>query len=151
MSKEVTVISPESLEIANKYLMYGNIEAVSSDTGITQDLIVAQLNKTEVKRYIDNVYLDLGYRNKNNIANVMDTIIKAKLEEAEETGMYSTKDIADLMMMAHKMRMDEIKLQAELEKNTEVKKQTNIQNNFMGEGNYGKLMEKLLNGVVSEG
>ena len=50
------------------------------------------------------------------------------------------------------MRMDEIKAQADLEKinQTNIKSQTNVQINEgipFGQGNYGKLMEKLLNGT----
>ena len=58
-------------------------------------------------------------------------MIQSKLEEAQETGVYSSKDLADLLQMAHKMRMDEIKAQAELIKaeNTSVKNQTNVQIN----------------------
>jgi hypothetical protein len=70
------------------------------------------------------------------------------MEEAEESEIYTSKDLADLLQMAHKMRMDEIKAQAELEKAqaTSIKQQTNIQVNdgSFGSGNYGKLMEKLL-------
>ena len=51
--------------------------------------------------------------------------------------------------MAHKMRMDEIKAQADLEKAKaqNVKNQTNVQINGevpFGQGNYGELMKKLL-------
>ena len=93
----------------------------------------------------------MGYRNRNNLASVMDDIIASKLEEATETGIYSKKDLADLLQMAHKMRMDEIKAQAELEKasSSSIKNQTNVQINEaipFGQGNYGKLMEKLLDG-----
>ena len=46
------------------------------------------------------------------------------------------------------MRMDEIKAMAELEKakTSNIKSQTNVQINELpfGQGNYGKLMEKLL-------
>ena len=52
--------------------------------------------------------------------------------------------------MAHKMRMDEIKAQAETEKATAVRTQTNVQINEgipFGQGNYGKLMDKLLKDV----
>ena len=60
--------------------------------------------------------------------------------------------MADLLQMAHKMRMDEIKAQAELEKvsSSNIKNQTNVQINEgvpFGQGNYGKLMDKLLNGA----
>ena len=48
------------------------------------------------------------------------------------------------------MRMDEIKAQAEIEKASSIKSQTNVQINEgvpFGQGNYGKLMEKLMKDV----
>lgn len=151
MAKEVTQISPEGMEVANSYLLYGNIQAVCDDLRIAPDQVVQYLNKVEVKRYLDTVYLDLGYRNRSNIASVMDSMIQQKLEEAEESGIYTSKDLADLMQMAHKMRMDELKAQTEHEKvkQNNIKNQTNVQINEsipFGQGNYGKLMEKLLYG-----
>ena len=65
----------------------------------------------------------------------MDKIIESKLQEAEESGMYSSKDLADLLMMAHKMRMEEIKASVPVGPTS----QTNIQVN-----GYDKLMERLL-------
>ena len=152
MTKELTTISPEGLEVANSYLQFGNITGVTQYLGVPENKVVELLNKREVKKYIDTVYLDMGYRNKNNIASVLDEMIENKLEEAKETGVYSSKDLADLLQMAHKMRMDEIKAQAELEKlnQTSVRSQTNVQINEgvpFGQGNYGKLMEKLLKDV----
>jgi len=151
MAKEVTTISPEGLEIANSYLQFGNIRAVSEHLCVPEDKVVANLNSREVKRYVDTVYLDQEYHNKNQIGSVLDEMIASKLEEAQETGIYSSKDLADLLQMAHKMRMDEIKAQAELEKaqSGNIKNQTNVQINEsipFGQGNYGKLMEKLLSG-----
>ena len=151
MTKELTVISPEGLEVANSYLQFGNIKAVCESLQVTENAVVETLNKREVKKYIDTVYLDLGYRNRQNIATVMDEMIQSKLDEAQETGIYSNKDLADLMQQAHKMRMDEIKAQADLQRATQsnLKNQTNVQINEgipFGQGNYGKLMEKLLNG-----
>ena len=150
MSKELTTISPEGLEVANCYLQFGNIRAVCEYLAVPENKVVDILNKREVKKYIDTVYLDMGFRNKNNIATALDEIIKSKLEEAQETGVYSSKDLADLLQMAHKMRMDEIKAQAELVKaeTSNVKTQNNVLINTeglpFGQGNYGKLMEKLL-------
>ena len=151
MSKEVTTISPEGLEIANSYLQFGNIRAVCEHLQVPENSVVEALNKREVKKYIDTVYLDMGFRNKNNIATALDEIIASKLEEAQESGMYSNKDLADLLQMAHKMRMDEIKAQTDAEKaTTSIRTQNNVQINDgslpFGQGNYGKLMDKLLNG-----
>ena len=71
------------------------------------------------------------------------------MEEAEESEMYSSKDIADLLNLAHKIRMDELKAQTELEKAKagNIKTQNNVQviaDQPFGQGNYGKLMDKLL-------
>ena len=90
MSKEVSTISPEGLEIANSYLQFGNIRAVVENLGVPEYKVTEILNKREVKKYIDTVFLDTGYRNKNNIAAVLDEMIASKLEEAQETGVYSS-------------------------------------------------------------
>jgi molybdenum cofactor biosynthesis enzyme len=150
MANELTVISPEGMEVANSYLQFGNIRGVVDSLGVSEYKVTEILNKREVKRYIDTVYLDTGYRNKNNIGAVLDEMITSKLEEAQETGIYSSKDLADLIQLAHKMRMDEIKAQADAEKATAVRTQTNVQINEgvpFGQGNYGKLMDKLLKDV----
>jgi hypothetical protein len=149
MAKELTTISPEGMEIANSYLQFGNIRAVSDELRVSEEKVAELLNKREVKKYIDTVYLDLGYRNRNNIGKLLDEMIESKLEEAQESGVYSNKDLADLLTMAHKMRMDEIKAQADLEKAqaSNIRTQNNVQINSevpFGQGNYGKLMEKLL-------
>jgi hypothetical protein len=151
MSKEVsTRISPEAIEIANTYLQVGDVATVSAGLGIPKDEVVDYLNKREVKKYIDSVYLDAGYRNKFKLAEVLDTLIDKKLEEVEETEMYTTKDLADLVQMAHKMRMDEIKAQTELEKASAgaIRQQNNVLiqgEGTFGQGNYGALIEKLIN------
>ena len=152
MAKELTTISPEGLEIANSYLQYGNIRGVCEYLQVPEQQVVEVLNKREVKKDIDTVYLDMGYRNKNNIGSLLDEMIASKLEEAQESGVYSSKDLADLLQMAHKMRIDEIKAQTDLAKaeSSNIKNQTNVQINEsvpFGQGNYGKLMDKLLNGT----
>jgi hypothetical protein len=150
MSKELSTISPEGLEVANCYLQFGNIRAVSDYLAVPENTVVQTLNMREVKKYIDTVYLDMGYRNRNNIGSLLDEMIASKLEEARESGVYSNKDLADLLQMAHKMRMEELKAQNETLKieTGSIRNQTNVQINNeglpFGSGNYGKLMEKLL-------
>lgn len=149
MANELTIITPEGQEVANCYLTLGNIPAVADYMGMPQHDVSEILQKKEVKRYVDNVWLDTGYRNRTNIASVMDTMIAAKLEEAEESGIFSKKDLSELVMQAHKMRMDEIKVQQEEVKNAAsgVKNQTNVQIND-SQGNYGILLDKLINGTT---
>ena len=134
MKNEIsTRISPEGLEVANAYLELGNIQAVCVRLKLDEGECSEILAKREVKGYIDQVYLDTGYRNRFKLATALDDLIDRKMEEAEESEIYSNKDLADLLQMAHKMRMDEIKAQAELEK----AKASNIKTRLM----Y-KLMEK---------
>ena len=40
----------------------------------------------------------------------MENSIEKKMEEAEESEIYTSKDLADLLQMAHKMRIDEMYL-----------------------------------------
>lgn len=143
-------VSPENLEVATAYLEHGSIPKVSAILGLSSDTVTEILAKREVKHYIDSVYLDMGYRNRFKLAETLDRIIENKLAECEETGVYSSKDLAELLHLAHKMRMDEIKAMTELVKaeNGSVKTQTNVQINEanpFGAGNYGELMKKLLN------
>ncbi len=150
MKKEITTrMSPEGLEIANSYLTSGSVEDVSDELKVPKDIIVSTLQKREIKQYIDSVYMDLGYRNRFKLGKALDLLIDRKFEEAEESEMYSNKDLADLIHLAHKMRMDEIKAQTEIDKYRvgRIKTQNNVQINSelpFGQGNYGKLMDKLL-------
>lgn len=142
-------MSPEGLEIANSYLQHGSIPAAANALAVTEDTVSEALNKREIKQYIDTVYLDTGYRNRFKLSETLDLLIDKKLEEADETEIYTNKDMADLLALAHKMRMDEMKAQTELEKAKAgtVKNQVNIQDNSgvpFGQGNYGNLLKKLL-------
>ena len=142
-------MSPEGLEIANSYLEHGSIPAVCATLGVTENEVAEALNKREIKQYIDTVFLDTGYRNRFKLSETLDLLIEKKLEEAEETQIYTNKDMADLLSMAHKMRIEELKAQTEMEKAKAqtVKTQVNIQDNSglpFGQGNYGKLLQKLI-------
>jgi predicted transcriptional regulator len=145
---EIIPIKPEELEIAQTYLQTQSVSETAHMLGIDDSQVSQYLRKPEVKNYLDTVYLSAGYRNRFKIADAMDDLIEKKLSEMVESGMGSTKDIADLLALAHKMRMEEIKSMTEHEKakNNTPKVQTNVQINEspFGSGNYGKLLERLL-------
>lgn len=140
---KLPTISPEGLELANAYLTYGSLKEAASSLAISPEKAAEILDRREVRSYIDQVYLDLGYRNRFRLANLLDEIIEKKLEEAQESDMYTSKDLVDLISLAHKMRQDELKMQ---QQQTTIKNQTNVQINEtpFGQGNYGALMQKLL-------
>ena len=80
----------------------------------------------------------------------MDALIKQKFHELEESQMGSTKDIAELLQMSHKMSMDLLDREIQLEKartQTGPQKQVNVQINEGLEGSkYGKLVQQLISG-----
>lgn len=141
MTTTVTKISPEGFDIANAFLTYGSVEDTAEQLDIPRHEVVRVIQLPEVKRYLDGVYLDQGYRNRDNIGRVLDKMIEAKLEEAEESGVYTSKDLLELLQAAHKMRMDEIKMAKENSGLPGVAVQVN---NQFGDSNYGRLMNKLL-------
>jgi hypothetical protein len=144
---KLPTISPEGLELANAYLSFGSLKEAASALAIAPEKAAEILDRREVRSYIDQVYLDMGYRNRFRLGNLLDEIIDKKFEEAQESDMYTSKDLVDLISLAHKMRQDELKMQ---QQQTTIKNQTNVQINEtpFGQGNYGKLMEKLLNGEI---
>ncbi len=145
MEPKALRISPEGLDVANAYLETGSLTQASQLMCISPEEVSGILDTPEVKRYIDNVYMDTGYRNKHKLGALMDRIIESKLEEAEESEIFSNKDLLDILALQHKMRIEELKLLQ-----TSVGNQTNIQINEtpFGSGNYGVLMEKLLGNTL---
>jgi len=136
----ITKITPEGFDVANGFLLYGTVEDTAEQMQVPRHEVVRILQTPEVKRYLDGVYLDMGYRNRDRIGAAFDKMIQAKLEEAEETGVYSSKDLAELLMMQHKMRMDEIKAAKEAGPGIAVQ----VNNNSLGNTAYDNLMGKLL-------
>ena len=129
MSTNLVKLDPEHVEIANTYLESFSIEQTALTLGISEHEVSEYLDKKPVQRYIDNVFMDTGYRNKHKLGRLLDKIVESKLEEADETGVYSGKDLLEVLKFIH-----EIAKPVKEGPSTQV----NIQNN------YKDLMESLL-------
>ena len=145
---ETIQIDPEGLEIANCYLQTQSLSKVAEDLGISTELVATQLNRREVKSYIDQVFKDVGFNNRFKMRKAMDMLISKKFQELDEAGVGSSKDIADLLALSHKMTMEQLDREIQLEKvrANNIKSQVNVQINDGGSAgsNYGSLLEKLL-------
>lgn len=143
---EVIEISPEALEVANLYMQEQSLDKVCEILEMPKEIITQILSRREVKAYIDNVFMNVGFNNRFKLREAMDTIIKQKFIEMEESQVGSSKDIADLLALSHKMTMDELSRQIELEKlrQSSIRTQTNIQINDNSGSKYESLIEKLL-------
>lgn len=144
-------IAPEALEVANCYLQVQDARRVADELDLTPDLVTEILSRREVKAYIDHVFMDTGFNNKFEMRAAMDALIKQKFSELHEAGTGSTKDIAELLQISHKMSMDLLDREIQLEKlrsgPTGPQKQVNVQINEGLDGSkYSSLISKLISG-----
>ena len=143
---EVLEISPEALEIANCYLVTQTAQKTADELGLSIEQVTQTLARREVKSYIDQVFFDTGFNNRFRMRQAMDAIIQKKFQELDEADVGSSKDILEILALSHKMTMETMDKQIELEKlkqNNTVRSQTNIQINEGG-SNYHQLIERLV-------
>lgn len=157
MANDVLVpdlMSPEGMDVIEAYLQCGSdVPAAARSLGMSEIAFRDIMSRGEVKNYLNDIFMESGFRNRDRLFGVLDEVIKRKLEELEETGMGSDQDIMDILWKAHKMKMEEMKMMVELEKAKAAVRapanQTNIQNNIIagaGDQNYMDLITSLATG-----
>ena len=132
-SLETPALDPVLLSIANDYLEGREVKQIAVDYGISEDRVTSVIEKDEVKKYVDNVYVTQGYLNRVRRLGLVNKVIEQKIEDAMESGVWSKRDLLDWMKHLH-----------ELEESTKPKKTgpaVAVQIN-----NYDKLMKDLMNG-----
>ena len=132
-SLETPKLDPVLLAIANDYLAGEGVDKISKEYGVTQDRVAAVLDKDDVRKYIDNVYVTQGYLNRVRRMALVNQVIEQKVQDALESGVWSKRDLLDWMKHLN-----------ELEETAKPKKaspQVAVQIN-----NYDKLMKDLFNG-----
>ena len=104
------------------------------------------LDTPHVKSYISKIFNDMGFNNRFKIRQALDAVISKKFQELDEAGTGSSKDIAELLELSHKMSIKELELEIQLlklkDKTPAIKKQVNVQVN---NNNYHNLLNSLLN------
>ena len=147
---EVLQISPEALEVANAYLTIQNGQKVSDQLDIPLETVSQILGRREVKAYVDQVFFDMGFNNRFTLRKAMDAIISKKFQEMDEAGVGSNKDIIEILALSHKMTMETLDKELQLEKlrGNSIKSQVNVQINEGGGSNYGNLIERLISNKI---
>ena len=144
---EVLQISPEFLEVANCYLQNQDIVKVAELMDLPVPMVTQILQNKQVKSYIDNVFMNLGFNNQFKMRDAMDAIIRKKFQDLEEADVGSSKDIIEILALSHKMSMEYLQKQIDLEKlqQSNIKSQVNVQINDGGDGTkYGQLIKQLV-------
>jgi hypothetical protein len=134
-------LSPEHLTFAQTYLSSLSLSETAKALQISESDASELYNNREVKKFIDTVFLQQGYLNRFKLVGLLNKVIESKLTEAEETGIYSNKDLLDVIQTLHKINMDHEKLNAD----KSPAKQTNVQVNNYGE-NLSSLLDRLVRG-----
>lgn len=144
---ELLQISPENLELANCYLQTQDLEKTADLLGVPVELVTKTLAQRDVRSYVDGVFMNVGFNNQFKMRAAMDAIIKKKFQDLEEADTGSSKDIIEILALSHKMSMEHLAKQIELEKlqHQNIKSQVNVQINEAGDGTkYGKLLQQLI-------
>jgi len=128
---EAPQLDPLILAVANEYLAGKTIGEIADEFQITMDRVAAICEKSDVKAYINSVYLSQGYLNRTRRLHLIERVIEAKIQDALESGVYSKRDLLDWLKMLHDMEA----LARPKEKGPAVAVQIN---------NYDSLMKDLL-------
>ena len=143
---ESLAIAPECLEIANAYLENTlDLNKTCEALGLSREYISDTIAKKEVRAYINNVYFSIGFNNRGTLASAMDAVIRKKMQELDEADVGSSKDIAELLALKHKFRMEELAFELKLIQGADGPKiQNNVQINDHGGSNYSSLLQRLI-------
>ncbi len=145
MTEEITRISPEALRVAEAYMANGqDMQKTAAALDLPPAEVHRLLSKRETKNYIDQLFMESGFRNRDKIASLLDEIINQKLEELADTGMGSSKDILEILQFAHKLQMDHMAMQIKLVEASSKTPSVAVQINNQGGTNYNSLLEKLM-------
>lgn len=144
LPEEITRISPEGLAVIEGYLANGqDILRTAAAMDLPIDEVSRLLNKKESAAYLDRIYQESGFRNRARMGELMDEIINAKLEEMADTGQGSSKDIIEILQIAHSMKIKEIEMQIKLASIENKQPAIQINQQINGGTNYNSLLEKL--------
>jgi phage terminase small subunit len=144
INPEYTPLPPEDAEIANTYLETMDVNATAKQLNIELYKVTEYINKPVVQKYITEVFMNTGYRNRLKLGTLLDSIIDKKLAEMAEADISSSKDILDILALVAKIRKDEMELTIKLEEARGPKRQTNIQINNPAYNPYEDFTKKLL-------
>lgn len=144
-------IQPEAMEVVEAYLRNDrDVNRTAEDLNTTPTVISDLINKREVRSYLDHLFMESGYRNREKFFDILDNVLEAKMEELDEAQMSSSMDIMDILKIYHSMKIKELELSIKLQelqqgsKGQTAKTINNLQiNNSSG---YDNLLSRIISG-----
>jgi hypothetical protein len=99
-------IDPQYMLVANELLSGRSIPQIAELSGLSNDQVTAIAERSEVRRYVDTIYMSQGYLNRVRRMQVINKVIDEKLVEAAETGVYSKRDLLEWLKLLNDMDRD---------------------------------------------
>jgi hypothetical protein len=99
-------IDPQYMLVANELLSGRSIPQIAELSGLSNDQVTAIAERSEVRRYVDTIYMSQGYLNRVRRMQVINKVIDEKLLEAAETGVYSKRDLLEWLKLLNDMDRD---------------------------------------------
>lgn len=142
-------LQPEAMEVIEQYLRFNrDINLVAAELNTTPTVIGDILNKREVRGYLDHLFMESGFRNRERFFDVLDNLLEAKIEELDEAQMGSSMDIMDIMKIYHGMKIKELELSIKLQELQSAKQTAGTINNVQinNSSGYDKLLDRIIAG-----
>lgn len=105
-SLEAPEVDPKHLVLANELLSGKSIPKIAEEYGLTNDQVSSVVERSEVKRYIDSVYMSQGYLHRSRRLQIINEVIDEKMAEARETGVFSKRDLLEWLKLLNDMERD---------------------------------------------
>jgi len=100
MATDLLKFDVRYIDLANDHLSGMEIEDLSLKYNLPQFRIAEVLELPEIKRYTDKLVANVGYNNRLKRALLLERIIDKKVEEMEDSDIWSRKDIVEILKLA---------------------------------------------------
>ena len=115
----------ELLCVANKHLEGESIADIAAGMGCSEERVVATLDNSSVKRYINTRLQSVGYLNRKNRVQLIDDLIDEKIRT---DGLTTDKDITELIKLQQAEQRELADKAPTNQVNIQNNKTTNIEN-----------------------
>lgn len=105
-SLEAPEVDPKYLILANELLSGKSIPQIAEEYSLSNDQVTSVVERTEVKRYIDSIYMSQGYLHRSRRMKIINEVIDEKLAEGRETGVFSKRDLLEWLKLLNDMEKD---------------------------------------------
>ena len=142
-------LQPEAIVVVEQYLRFNrDIDLVAAELNTTPTVIGDILNKREVRGYLDHLFMESGYRNREKFFDVLDNLLDDKIAELDKAQMGSSMDIMDIMKIYHGMKIKELELSIKLQELQSAKQSAGTINNVQinNSSGYDKLLDRIIAG-----